>query len=212
MSGSSSIATTVCCSATACIVPRPARGASAAGTDPARTRRPAPDACRGHVEGSDPAGWSGTCQLVRSDCCRGGERGAAMRWALIIGVSITMCAVAGCGSDGAGEGGSPAPPSAPTPACSRDYPFPLGITTDRPDEVPYLSQMSACTNVLQTATLISNESDAAWSLSASGGAQAQEVAGDQVEHLVSGLASQLLGTQVLAPHSSVVVFAAPERV
>jgi hypothetical protein len=98
-------------------------------------------------------------------------------------------------------------------ACTEEeYPQPLTVSTDVPEEVPYLEEIVACTDAAQSTTWLANKTETVWTLATTQG-------GADVNQLSSSLRAvsfrEALATKyqypVLAPESSVVVHAAPSE-
>lgn len=104
------------------------------------------------------------------------------------------------------------PNSVPPPdeGCPDAWPVPLSVTTAVQQEVPYVEDMTACTDTAGTSTAIVNESDAVWTVQAPPGS---------VQVVPDSLRSQSFSSivaghvpPVLPPSATAYVAASPEHV
>jgi hypothetical protein len=129
--------------------------------------------------------------------------------------AVIALVVGGCNGgtgDGDGAPGEGAASSQPDDGCPESFPRRLEVTTDRPDEVPYLDQLAACTAPGQDVTFLKNDSDAVWTLETTeGGAKVEQLTRTTKLASFREAAVQAYPHAVLAPESSVRVYAHPSR-
>jgi hypothetical protein len=97
--------------------------------------------------------------------------------------------------------------------CSEDHPNRLDVETAATDEIPYLKDLIACSNDSMTATRLTNNSDAAWTISSTTGS-ANVVQLSETPRLISfrQIVQSVYAHAVLAPGSTVTVDAPPSSV
>ena len=146
--------------------------------------------------------------------------------ALFAALLVTACAEAPAPA-------AAAPPTAPTTAatqlqpqdgvralagvtggCPTSHRWPLSVQTRVPEEVRYLTKMTACTDDYGRSLWLRNDSDAVWTLTAGPGARAVRGRDKAVQKSFRSLIRDAYGYayEVSLPGSAVVVTDAPERV
>lgn len=118
------------------------------------------------------------------------------------------------GNGTGGEGTGSAESSAPDDGCTdKEFPRRLDVTTDNPDEVPYLDEFVACTTPGRDETWIKNDSKAVWTIEANpGGVDVTQLTTTATLESFRNIVRDVYEYAVLAPESSVRVDAEPVNV
>jgi len=88
----------------------------------------------------------------------------------------------------------------------------LTVTTDKAEEVPYLEAVVACTDRQSTSAFLANNADVAWTLHARVSSPVDQLDNGIAESVFRASAAEITSGAVLAPRTSVIVFAPPAEV
>jgi hypothetical protein len=105
-------------------------------------------------------------------------------------------------------------PSPVAKGCTVDYPIKRRIVAEKLDELPYIDTVTACTNQLESATLLTNGGEIVWTIESNppGASVRQLDAGSLEFDSFAKISNEVWRYALLFPHSSALVSAPPTTV